>query len=177
MAVSPVQRTAVHESGHAIAAIQLGVPFEGVELRIEAIDGFWHCGGRLRGTELPEMVDNRRLWAQLVIIVAGYAAESLLAPSTGFSPAEFKFPDDRDFVAAVDILGLMQPPVIGARAAEAAMEQAWHEARELIVANWITMAAIADELVRRSHPNGETVECHIVLTPKDLSELLPTAGD
>jgi hypothetical protein len=176
MAVNPVLRTAVHESGHAIAAIHLGIPFEGVELRIDAIEGFWHCGGRLRGTELPEMADNGRLWAQLIIIMAGYAAESLLAPSTGFSLTQFKFPDDRDFAAAVDVLRLMQPPVIGATAAEGAMEQAWHEARELVVANWMRMAAIADELVRLSHRNGETVACRIVLTLQDLSQLLP-AGD
>jgi hypothetical protein len=173
---NPVQRTAVHESGHAIAAIHLGIPFEGVELRIDASDGFWHCGGRLRGTELPEIADNRRLRAQLIVIMAGYAAESLLAQSTGFSLSQFKFPDDRDFVAAVDVLRLMQPPVTGQSACEAAMEYAWHDARQLIVANWLRMAAIADELVRLSHPHGETVECHILLTPKDLSQFQPAGG-
>ncbi len=172
----PVQRTAVHESGHAIAAIHLGIPFEGVELRIDAIDGFWHCSGRLRGTELPETADNRRLWAQLIVIMAGYAAESLLAPSTGFSLTQFKSPDNRDFAAAVDVLRLMQPPVTGQSDYEAAMEHAWHDARHLVVANRLRMAAIADELVRLSHPHGEIVGCHILLTPRDLSQFLPAGG-
>ena len=176
MIENPAQRTAVHESGHAIAAIHLGIPFEGVELRIDAIDGYWHCSGRLRGTELPEIADNRRLWAQLIVIMAGYAAESLLAPSIGFSLTQFKFPDDRDFAAAVDVLRLMQPPVTGPSAPEAAMERAWHDARQLVVANWLRLAAIADELVRLSHPHGETVACHILLTPKDLSQRLLAGG-
>lgn len=176
MIENPVHKTAVHESGHAIAAIQLGIPFEGVELRIDAINGSWHCGGRLRGTELPEIADNRRLLAQLIVIMAGYAAESLLAPSTGFSLTRFKFPDDRDFAAAVDILRMMQPPVTGQSALEAAMERAWHDARQLVVANWLRMTAIADELVRLSHPGGETVSCHILLTPKALSQLLPAGS-
>jgi hypothetical protein len=176
MVENPVKRTAVHESGHAIAAIHFGIPFEGVELRIDAIHGFWHCGGRLRGTELPEMADNRRLWAQLIVIMAGYAAESLLTLSPGFSLDQFKFPDDRDFAAAVDLLLLMQPPVTGQSAAEAAMEQAWYDARRLVVANWSQMAVIADELVRLSHRNGETVACHVLLRPEDLSQLLPAGG-
>ena len=176
MIENPVRRTAVHESGHAVAAIHLGIPFEGVELRIDAIDGFWHCRGRLRGTELPEIADNRRLWAQLIVIMAGYAAESLLAASTGFSLTQFKFPDDRDFAAAADVLRLMQPPVTGQSAVEAAMERAWHDARQLVVANWLRMAAIADELVRLSHPRGEIVACHILLTPKDFAQLLPAGG-
>jgi hypothetical protein len=173
---SPVQRTAVHESGHAIAAIHLGVRFEGVELRIDAIDGFWHCGGRLRGAELPDVADNRRLWAQLIVIMGGYAAESLLAPPSDFSLRQFTFPDDRDFGAAVEVLRSMQPPVIGPRDLEAAMARAWNDARQVLVANWHRMTTIADELVRLSHPNGETVACHIVLTPKELSLLFPV-GD
>jgi hypothetical protein len=176
MIANPVQSTAVHESGHAIAAIHLGISFEAVELRVEAIDGFWHCGGRLRAAELPEMADNRRLRAQLIVIMAGYAAQSLLAPPSGFSLAQFRFPDDRDFAAAVYILHSMQPPVTAVRDYEAAMERAWHDARHLLVANWRRMAAVADELVRLSHRNGELGACHVVLTTKDLSQILP-AGD
>jgi hypothetical protein len=173
---NPVQSTAVHESGHAIAAIHFGIPFEGVELRIDAVDDFWHCGGTLRGAELPEMADNPRLRAQLIVIMAGYAAQSLLSPSTGFSLAQFKFPDDRDFTAAVDVLGLMQPSVNGPSDHEAAMGRAWHEARQLVVANWPRMTTVADELVRLTQRDGETVACNIVLTRRDLSRLLAAGG-
>jgi len=176
MIENPLQRTTVHESGHAIAALHLGIRFEGVELRLDAVDGYWHCGGRLRGAELPEMADNRRLEAQLVVILAGDAAESLFATSTGFSLAAFKSPDDRDFAAAVDILLSMRPPVAEPRYQETAMERAWHDARQLVVANWQHMTAIADELVRRCHRNGEMVACHIVLTPKELSQLLASGS-
>lgn len=175
MTEHPIQTTAVHESGHAIAATHLGIRFEGVELRVEAIDGFWHCGGRLRGAELPDIADNRRLHAQLTVIMAGYASQSLLAPVTGFSLAQFKFPDDRDFAAAVDVLSLMHPPVTDPGEIEAAMNRAWLEARQIVAANWRGMAAIADELVRPSHRNGETVACHTVLTTKDLAQLFSEA--
>jgi hypothetical protein len=66
-----------------MVAAYFGIRFEGIELRIEGIDGFWHCGGRLRGAELPENADNRRLQKQLTVIMAGYAAQSLLAPTNG----------------------------------------------------------------------------------------------
>jgi hypothetical protein len=173
MVDNPVQMTAVHESGHAIAAMHLGIRFEAVELRIDAVDGFWQCGGRLRGAELPDTADNRRLWAQLIVIMAGYAAVSLLAPSTGFSLSQFTFPDDRDYAAAVDILGSMEPAVTVTSECEAAMAHAWHDARQVVMTNWQQMTTIADELVRLSQPDGETVACHIVLTPEDLSLLLP----
>jgi hypothetical protein len=173
---SPIQTTAVHEGGHAIVAAHFGIRFEGVELRVEAIDGFWHCSGRIRGAELAENADNRRLQMQLTVIMAGYGAQSLLAPTNGFSLSEFKFPDDRDFAAAVDVLRLMQPPVTDPHDVEAAMHQAWLAARQLIAANWQRVAAIADELVGRSHSNGQTIACHVVLTPTDLSRLFPAAG-
>lgn len=105
------------------------------------------------------MADSQRLYAQLTVIMAGYAAQSLLARTTGFSLAQFTFPDDRDFVASVDVLGLMQPPVTDPRDVEAAMNRAGLDARQLVASNWQKMAAIADELVRRSHRNGETVAC------------------
>lgn len=55
------------------------------------------------------------------------------------------------------------------------MNQAWLDARQLVAANWQRTAGVADELVRRSHSNGETIACHIVLTPKDLSRLFADA--
>lgn len=168
---SPIQTTAVHESGHATVATHFGIRFEGVELRVEAIDGFWHCGGRIRGAELPDNADNSRLQMQLTVIMAGYGAQSLLAPTNGFSLSEFKFPDDRDFAAAVDILRLMQPPVTDPCDVEAAMNKSWLDARQLVAANWQRMTAIADELVRRSHRSDQPIACHIVLTPRDLSRL------
>lgn len=172
---SSVETTAVHESGHAIVAIHFGIRFEGVELRVQVIDGFVHCGGRLKGSELPEDADNRRLQKELTVVMAGYAAQSLLAPTNGFSIAEFKFPDDRDFGAAIDVLSWMQPPVRDARAAEAAMSKAWLDARQLVAANWQRMGTIGDELVRRSHSNGKAIDCQILLSAKEIAQLLAAA--
>jgi len=168
---NPAQIAAVHESGHAVAALHLGVQFEAVELKIEGFNGMWYCGGRLKGAQLPEKADNQRLWTQLVVIMAGYASVSLLSPPTSFSVRQFTDTDDRDYGAAVDILGSTQPPLLQPREREAAMERAWHDARRVVEANWRRMTAIADELMRLSHPNGDTTACHIVLTPQDLSRL------
>jgi hypothetical protein len=172
---NPAHRTAVHESGHAVAALHLGVRFEAVELRIRGINGFWHCDGRLRGAELPDDADNRRLWPQLIVVMAGYAALSLFEQPTAFSLREFTFPDNRDYAAAADILHSMQPAVTETQALHTAMGQAWNDARQIVTANWASLTTIADELVRRSHPHGETVACLIALTPQDLSKLLPVS--
>lgn len=172
MIENPVQLTAIHESGHAIAAVHLGVRFQAVELRVDLIDGYVHCGGRLRGAETSETTDNQRLWSELVVIMAGYAAVSLLKPSQGFSLKEFTFPDDRDFAAALEVLGWIQPPSSDRQASEAAMAQAWLQAREVVASNWQRMAAIADELVRRCHPGGELVASHIELAPEEVARLV-----
>lgn len=172
MSDNPVQSTAVHESGHAITAVHFGIRFQAVEMRVELIDGFWHCGGRLRGAELPESANRERLWAELVVIMSGYAAVSLLKASSGFSLNEFTFPDDRDFAAAIDVLGWMRPPVSGQQACEAAMEQAWLQARQIVSSRWPQMAAIADELVRRCHPSGALATSHIELSPEEVARII-----
>lgn len=159
-----------------IVAVHFGIRFEAVELLVEVVDGLCYCGGRLKGADLPEDADNRRLKKELTVIMAGYAAQSLLAPTNGFSLAEFKSPDDRDFAAAVDVLSWMHPPVTYPPAIEAAMRQAWLDARQLVTANWQRMAAIADELVRCSHQNGEAIGYRILLTPKDLARLFSGAA-
>ena len=171
---NPAHKTAVHEAGHAVATIHLDIPFEGIELRIDAADGHWYCGGRLKGAELPDLADNERLWAQLIVIMAGYAGTSVFEHETAFSLREFTCVDDRDYSAAVDILRQFQPPVVEPTVLHTAMEQAWNDARQLIIANRTTLATISDELMRRSHPNGETLACHIMLTQQDLSRLLPS---
>jgi hypothetical protein len=175
MLQNPAQRTAVHESGHAAAALHLGIRFEAVELRIRGIDGFWHCDGRLRGAELPEGADDKRLWAQLIVVMAGYAALSLFEQPTAFALREFTFPDGRDYMAAEEILRRMSFALTDTLALHDAMRQAWSDARQVVAANWNTLTTIADELVRLSHPDGETVACHIELTPQDLARLLPAS--
>lgn len=176
MIENPVQLTAIHESGHAIAAVHLGIRFEAVELRVDLIEGYWHCGGRLRGAETSETTDQQRLWSELVVIMAGYAAVSLLKPSQGFSLEEFTFPDNRDFAAAKEVLGWMQPSSSDRRAGDAAMAEAWLEARDIVASNWQRMAAIADELVRRCHSTGELVASHIELAPEEVARLVASAA-
>ena len=173
---NPAHQTAFHESGHAVAALHFGVRFEAVELNVWAKDGNWYCNGRLRGAPLPEHADNRRLWAQLVVVMAGYAAVSLIEQQAGFSIRAFTFPDDRDYNAAAELLGSMKPAVVEERAVHAAMEQAWSDARQVVGTHVHALRTIAAELMRLSHPNGETVACQLALTPLDLSKLLPATS-
>jgi hypothetical protein len=176
MIENPVQLTAIHESGHAIAAVHLGIRFQAVELRVDLIEGFWHCGGRLRGAETSEPTDQQRLWSELVVIMAGYAAVSLLKPSQGFDLKEFTFPDDRDFKGALEVLSWLQPSRSDRQTHVAEMARAWLQARELVASNWQRMAAIADELVRRCHPEGELVASHVELAPEEVARLVASAA-
>lgn len=176
MTENPVQVTVIHESGHAIAAVYLGIRFQAVELRVDLIDGFWHCGGRLRAAESSEPTDKHGLWSELVVIMAGYAAVSLLKPSQGFSVEEFTFPDKRDYEGALEVLGWLLPANSDQLAREAAMAQAWLQARDIVASNWQRMAAIADEIVRRCHPAGELVPSHVELAPEEVARLIASAA-
>jgi hypothetical protein len=172
MIENPVERTAIHESGHAIVAVHCGVPYSAVEMKIEAINGSWHCGGRLRGAEMPELADNARHWVQLTVIMAGYAAESLYEPGRAFSVQDFSTPDDRDHQAALAILQSLRPPVTDAAHCEPALERAWNDARAVVSASWSQLLVIANALVRLSVRNGEVVEGLVALTPTQVSKLL-----
>jgi hypothetical protein len=176
MTENRVQLIAIHESGHAIAAVHLGIRFQAVELRVGLVEGFWHCSGRLRGAETSEPSDKQRLWSELVVIMAGYAAVSLLKPSPGFDLNEFMFPDDRDFKGALEVLSWIRPPNSDPQVLTADMARAWLQARDIVASNWQKMAALADEIVRRCHPQGELVPSHIELAPEEVARLFASAA-
>ena len=173
--LNPLVITAVHEGGHAIVATVLNVRFESVEHRVDVLGESFVCGGALRGADLPEGADNERLRKQLLVVVAGFAAQSFIDGTTEFSLSQFRSPDDRDYLSAVEILGMMQPPVMAMHHLEPALCRAWHDARELVHSNWYGLTVIANESIRRAQSGGQIGPCHTVLTPMQLSQLFSDA--
>lgn len=142
----PMHVTALHEAGHAVVALHLGISVGSVHLWNIDEGESWRFGGKVEIADPTSQLTIGERMDRLAVLAAGEAADRLFRRGHGeFDLGVFTHFDGRDWQYAEDLLAEMRPcPTTERRVRIFSRE--WRRARSILSSNWNACWAIARAL-------------------------------
>jgi len=134
---------ALHEAGHAMAAHVLGFEVAGMSC--------WRREDGRHGGECLVREDSDRMWGQLLVILAGVAANMVIEPNA------MTWLGERDINKAWGIVDRIASANKGA--GDRMILTALAEARRLLDERWPAVESVAEQLHRVGQMDGPQTHC------------------